>query len=185
MKNIYDDLDFFNEYAKMYRSQKGLEGAGEWHQLQPLFPDLTNKEVLDLGCGYGWHSRYAAECGAKGVVGIDLSENMIEAAKKRNAHRNIEYQVCDLMEYDYPIDRYDFVISNLVLHYIEDLDNIYRKIYQTLKKEGVFLSNIEHPALRAVSIRNGCMMKPENLSIGRLIIIFIREYGKPIFWERM
>lgn len=37
----------------MDRSQKGLAGAGEWYQFQALFPDLKNKKVLDLGCGYG------------------------------------------------------------------------------------------------------------------------------------
>ena len=36
--NEYDDPHFFEEYAKMGRSQGGLPAAGEWHQLQPLFP---------------------------------------------------------------------------------------------------------------------------------------------------
>ena len=34
MSNIYDNEEFFEEYAKMARSQKGLDGAGEWHQLK-------------------------------------------------------------------------------------------------------------------------------------------------------
>lgn len=55
MSNIYDNEEFFEEYAKMARSQKGLDGAGEWHQLKVMFPDLKEKTVLDLGCGYGWH----------------------------------------------------------------------------------------------------------------------------------
>ena len=53
MKNEYDRDDFFHEYAQMPRSRQGLEAAGEWHQLQPLFPSLQGKRVLDLGCGYG------------------------------------------------------------------------------------------------------------------------------------
>ena len=32
--NEYDDPHFFQEYAKMGRSQDGLPAAGEWHQLQ-------------------------------------------------------------------------------------------------------------------------------------------------------
>lgn len=74
MNNIYDNEKFFEAYAEMDRSQKGLEGAGEWHQLKPLFPDLAGKSVLDLGCGYGWHCKYAVERGAVHVLGIDLSE---------------------------------------------------------------------------------------------------------------
>ena len=83
--NLYDNQDFFDAYAQMHRSQHGLEGAGEWHQLQPLFPELRGKTVLDLGCGYGWHCKYAAEQGAKSVLGIDQSEKMIAEAEKRNA----------------------------------------------------------------------------------------------------
>jgi len=87
--NHYDTPEFFAAYAQMSRSQQGLDGAGEWHQLQPLFPELTDKDVLDLGCGYGWHCRYAADHGAKKILGIDQSEMMIAEAIKRNAHEKI------------------------------------------------------------------------------------------------
>ena len=33
MNNIYDNRQFFDQYSKMSRSQQGLSGAGEWHQL--------------------------------------------------------------------------------------------------------------------------------------------------------
>mgnify|MGYP003418610646 FL=1 len=133
----------------MSRSQQGLSGAGEWHQFNALFPDLSGKSVLDLGCGYGWHCKYAVECGAKQVLGIDLSEKMIHEAKEKNADPKITYRVCGLEEYDYPADSYDCVISNLVLHYIADIDEIFRKVYLTLKADGIFLLNIEHPVFTA------------------------------------
>ena len=147
--NHYDNPDFFAAYAQMYRSQQGLAGAGEWHQLQPLFPDLQGKDVLDLGCGYGWHCKYAADMGAKSVTGIDLSEKMIAEAKKRNSHERIDYHVASLLDWDYPSAAYDVVVSNLVLHYVEDLDAVYRRIHETLRPGGVFLMNIEHPTFTA------------------------------------
>lgn len=145
MNNIYDDEIFFEKYSQMARSKYGLQAAGEWHQLKELFPDLTNKTILDLGCGYGWHCKYVADKGCKKVIGIDISEKMISKAKKINNDPKIEYRVCSIHDYDYPEDYYDIVISNLVLHYIEDLDVIYKKVYTTLKKEGSFIFNIEHP----------------------------------------
>ena len=87
MSNAYDNERFFDEYAKMPRSKDGLRAAGEWHQLEPLFPALAGKAVLDLGCGYGWHCAYAAERGAAQVLGIDLSRKMIEEAKGRKAKK--------------------------------------------------------------------------------------------------
>lgn len=149
LHNIYDNNDFFTAYSSMARSQGGLEAAGEWHQLQPLFPALTDKKVLDLGCGYGWHCKYAAVQGASDVLGIDGSKKMIATAKIRNADAKIRYEICDLENYSYPENTYDLVISNLVLHYIENLDNIYQKVYRTLKKGGCFLFNIEHPSFTA------------------------------------
>lgn len=59
--NQYDNAEFFEAYSRMSRSALGLEGAGEWHQLKPMFPELTGKTVLDLGCGYGWHCKSAAD----------------------------------------------------------------------------------------------------------------------------
>ena len=149
MSGVYDIEEFFTAYGQMDRSRGGLEAAGEWHQLQPMFPELEGKDVLDLGCGYGWHCRYAAEQGAKRVLGIDLSSRMIEKAKSFGEDRRISYQVCDLESYEYPTETWDCVVSNLALHYVEDLGDIYRKIYRTLRPDGIFLLNIEHPVFTA------------------------------------
>ena len=119
MNNEYDNEQFFNEYAKMSRSRDGLSAAGEWHQLKCLFPSFQGKRVLDLGCGYGWHCKFAVEQGAVEVLGIDLSKKMIKEAQKRNTENVIQYRVCGIEEYEYPKNMWDCVISNLALHYIE------------------------------------------------------------------
>lgn len=148
-RNAYDDPHFFAEYAKMPRSQGGLPEAGEWHQFKKLFPPLQGKDVLDLGCGYGWHCKFAAEQGARKVLGIDLSQRMLQEAQRRNGAGEIAYRLCGIEEYDYPEDTWDCVISNLALHYVEDLQGIFRKVHQTLRAGGTFLFNIEHPVFTA------------------------------------
>ena len=130
MKSEYDDERFFEEYAKMSRSQEGLSAAGEWHQLKPLFPSLQGKTVLDLGCGYGWHCTFAAKQEAAQVLGIDLSQKMIEEAKKRNPEKQIEYRICGIEEYEYPEHMWDCVVSNLALHYIENIEKIFFYLYK-------------------------------------------------------
>ena len=147
--SIYDNDIFFDAYADMDRSKHGLSMAGEWHQLQPLFPELKGKTVLDLGCGYGWHCKYATEQGAQSVLGIDPSEKMLDTARTRNADRVIQYRLCSVEEYEYPAEHYDLVVSNLVLHYIEDLDTAFLNVHKTLKPGGIFLFNIEHPVFTA------------------------------------
>ena len=149
MTNEYDNERFFEEYARMPRSMEGLSAAGEWHQLKPLFPDLWGKRVLDLGCGYGWHCKFAAEQGAAQVLGIDLSERMIREAERRSGGAPIEYRICGIENYEYPESQWDCTVSNLALHYIADIEEVFRKVYRTLKPGGVFLLNMEHPVFTA------------------------------------
>lgn len=149
MNRTYDNEAFFAEYAKMPRSREGLTAAGEWHQLKPLFPPLEGKCVLDLGCGYGWHCKFSAEKGAKQVLGIDLSRKMIEEARRRSGNSVVDYRVCGIEEYEYPENAWDCVISNLALHYIQDIEWVFQSVYRTLKPGGVFIFNIEHPVFTA------------------------------------
>ena len=165
-QNKYDDDRFFNKYSKMERSTNGLAGAGEWHVLKKMLPDFKGKRVLDLGCGFGWHCQYAVECGAKQVLGIDLSEKMIQEAQTRNRDTRITYRVCGLDTYEYPANTYDCVVSNLVLHYVKDLSQVYKNVYKTLKKDGVFIFNIEHPIFTG--------------SVNQEWIY--DEQGKPLYW---
>lgn len=148
-ENQYDDAAFFQEYAKMTRSRQGLAGAGEWRQFRQMFPPLEGKSVLDLGCGYGWHCRYAVEQGASEALGIDLSQRMLREAETRNADPRITYRRCGIEAYEYPEKRWDCVVSNLALHYIAHLDGVFVRVFQTLKPGGVFLMNIEHPVFTA------------------------------------
>ena len=41
------------------------------------------------------------------------------------------------------------MVSNLALHYIEDLDTVFENIHRTLKEDGIFLFNMEHPVFTA------------------------------------
>lgn len=148
-RNEYDDLEFFQQYQQMTRSREGLSGAGEWHQMKSMFPPVMGKDVLDLGCGYGWHCRFAEEAGARKILGIDSSRRMLEEAARRNKGERITYSLCGICDYEYPEQSWDLVVSNLALHYIEELADIFSRIYTALRPGGVFLFNIEHPVFTA------------------------------------
>ena len=130
-ENKYDNSDFFSQYSQMSRSVEGLKGAGEWHVLQKMLPDFAGKRVLDLGCGFGWHCVYAIEHGATHVTGIDISEKMLEEARKRNPSPFIEYQCMAIEDFDFQPDSYDIVISSLTFHYLESFTDICRKILKS------------------------------------------------------
>ncbi|WP_336958247.1 class I SAM-dependent methyltransferase [Chryseobacterium contaminans] len=148
-ENQYDNPSFFDQYEKMLRSQLGLEGAGEWHALKNMLPDFKGKKVLDLGCGFGWHCRYAIENGAISVVGIDLSEKMLAKAKEINHLEGILYERMALEDVDFPAEQFDIILSSLTLHYVESFSKIAQNVYQWLTAGGSFVFSVEHPVFTA------------------------------------
>ena len=48
-ENRYEDDAFFQKYAEMPRSAKGLSAAGEWPSLKAILPDFHGLDVLDVG----------------------------------------------------------------------------------------------------------------------------------------
>ena len=149
MSNKYDDDVFFAQYAQMDRSKNGLAAAGEWHQLKPLFPPLDGKTVLDLGCGYGWHCKYAAGHGARYVLGTDISQKMLEAARGRNSGPSIEYRRAAMEDLDFQAESFDVVLSSLAFHYVKEFEPLVRNISRWLKPDGSFVFSVEHPVFTA------------------------------------
>jgi SAM-dependent methyltransferase len=148
-ENKYDEKEFFVEYGKMNRSIGGLAAAGEWQAFQKLLPELTGKTVLDLGCGYGWHCRYAIEHGASSVVGVDLSERMLAEAKARTTDPRITYVRRAIEDIEFSPESFDLIISSLAFHYVESLDAVYTILYRILKNEGDLVFSVEHPIFTA------------------------------------
>lgn len=144
-ENKYDNDIFFEKYSQMSRSKKGLSGAGEWKELQKLLPDFTGKKVLDLGCGYGWHCKYAADRGAECVLGTDISAKMLSVAKEKNCAPNIEYRQCAMEDLDFDPESFDVIISSLAFHYVKDFDRLVKNIHRWLKTGGLLVFSAEHP----------------------------------------
>lgn len=144
-QNKYDNDKFFDMYAQMPRSVDGLKAAGEWHILKELLPPFARKTVLDLGCGFGWHCRYAVEQGANAVTGIDLSEKMLKQAQKLTNSDAITYLQMPIEDIDFAEEQFDIVISSLAFHYVEAFDVVCKKIFNVLKKGGSFVFSVEHP----------------------------------------
>ena len=90
-QNIYDNEIFFEGYKKIRDNKINANNLFEIPALFSMLPDLKNKRVLDLGCGFGEHCKRFIECGAKKVVGIDISEKMLEVARNENSDPNIIY----------------------------------------------------------------------------------------------
>ena len=148
-QNIYDDPVFFAGYATLDRSVKGLDGAPEWPTIQAMLPPLQGKNVLDLGCGYGWFCRYARDNHAASIVGVDISEKMLAQARSMTLGEGIAYRRDDLATLSLAPLAYDLVYSSLALHYLHDIERLLATIYQSLKPGGMLVFSAEHPVYTA------------------------------------
>lgn len=148
-QNIYDDPEFFHGYSQMNRSIGGLDAAPEWPALKALLPVMHGLNVVDLGCGYGWFSRWAVEKGAACVLGLDVSERMLDRARQSTTVANVRYERADLEHLDLPACSFDLAYSSLALHYITDLPGLFAQLYAALKPGSHFVFSIEHPIFMA------------------------------------
>ena len=148
-QNIYDDPQFFEGYRQLPRSQKGLDGAPEWQSLRALLPDMRGLEVVDLGCGYGWFSRWARDHHAQHVLALDVSVRMLAEAAASGTTGGITYERADLEQLQLPVDTFDLAYSSLALHYIKDLSRLFTTVYASLKPGGRLVFSIEHPIYMA------------------------------------
>jgi SAM-dependent methyltransferase len=165
-QNIYDTPIFFQNYSKLERSVRGLDGAPEWPSLRALLPaELGGLQVVDLGCGFGWFCRWASDHGAARVRGIDLSQSMLDRARAMTdaKYNGITYERADLDSFkadgsDHAA--YDLVFSSLMLHYLVDLQGLVDQAFAMLKPGGHFVFSAEHPILTAPS-KPGMVINPQ------------------------
>jgi SAM-dependent methyltransferase len=150
-QNVYDDAAFFAAYAQLPRSVHGLDAAPEWPALQAMLPPLPGAHVVDLGCGYGWFCRWAAQAGAAAVRGIDLSERMLARARADTDDPRIAYERQDLDDVRLPPAAFDLAYSSLTLHYLTDLERFLARVHAALVPGGALVFSCEHPIATAPS----------------------------------
>ncbi|WP_435174198.1 methyltransferase domain-containing protein [Actinacidiphila sp. bgisy145] len=101
---------------------------------------LTGKHVLDIGCGTGDDAReLAALVGPEGrVTGIDLSEAMVDEARRRSigSPLPVEFAVGDVRRLGFADESFDRVRVKLVRQHCPDLDDADSEALRVTRKGG-------------------------------------------------
>ncbi len=119
--------------------------------LMALIGDPAGKAVLDVACGEGYYTRRLRQQGADPVVGVDLSEGMIDLARKQEAVQRlgIEYLVGDARCLSLAA-KFDLVVAAYLLNYAPDRDVLRAMcggIARCLRPGGRFVTVNSNPAL--------------------------------------
>lgn len=142
----------------------GTTALPEWGGFLPsedklnLLGDLSNKKMLEIGCGNGGSLKYAANLGAADLWGLDISAYQLERTKDFLDEQGIAAKlICSPMEDEcgLPTDYFDLVFSVYGIGWTTDLDTTFKRIHSYLKKDGTFVFGWSHPIHKCVSVENG------------------------------
>jgi SAM-dependent methyltransferase len=118
--------------------EEGWTANNYYHSSLLKFVPERCEEALEIGCGTGAFAReLARRC--RRVVALDLSAEMIRAARSRSAQfDNLEFQLADAMTWSFPQSHFDFICSIATLHHLEQRE-LFVKMRDALKPGGVLV----------------------------------------------
>ncbi|SNQ47438.1 Methyltransferase type 11 (fragment) [Frankia canadensis] len=142
-----EDLVRWDSVAEVYARTVGGDDDSFYRRLAPFlrhqFGDVTDLQILDLGCGHGWLTALLRQAGAH-VVGVDGSAALIDIARSR--YPGIDFQTHDLTAgLPSPRRTYDRIVSHMVLMDVPVLDRLLADVTSALSPDGVFVFSILHP----------------------------------------
>ena len=148
MSTDKETVESYSNYAEQWatRMRSGENIAHEYLEKPAMYkrlPDLKGKSVLAVGCGTGEECEHLKSLGATKVVGIDVSEGLIEYARK--SYPDIEFHVMDMEQIELG-EKFDFVYSSLVMHYVESWKKTLSSISAVMKDDATLLFSTHHPA---------------------------------------
>jgi ubiquinone/menaquinone biosynthesis C-methylase UbiE len=89
---------------------------GQWHQPEReigILPDVSGKDVLELGCGTAYFGAWFKRAGARRVVGVDVTPAQLETARRMDEEFGLGLELIEANAEDVPLpdESFDFAFS--------------------------------------------------------------------------
>ena len=132
----------YTGYSKV--NQKELEGIQRerWKkQFERLLPANKNLKVLDIGTGPGFFTIILEELGYTNIMGIDVSEKMLEVSKEYiqkygKKDSRIQLMQMDAQSLEFKSESYDIIVSRNLTWNLEKPQQAYSEWLRVLKPNG-------------------------------------------------
>lgn len=106
---------------------------------QYALPYVMGKEVLEVGCNWGYGSHLLAQK-ARRVVGFDVDRECVGYGSRRFARNNLYLMVHDANErFPFPEESFDVVFSSEVIEHIANYRNCLSEMYRVLRHDGLLI----------------------------------------------
>lgn len=140
------------DYENFTNHQGSYSSCIELPSILQLLPDLTDKTILELGCGSGRFSFIFETMKPAHLIGIDFSEEMLAIARTIATEKNskIQFLQGDISNLsNVPDASIDFIFASTVLHFIADLNRVMAEVSRVLKPDGTAIFSVIHPVYSA------------------------------------
>ncbi|WP_279046037.1 class I SAM-dependent DNA methyltransferase [Cedecea davisae] len=139
----------FDEYAELYENMLSWPYRKELELpiLEKLIGVISDLRILDFGCGPGVITRWLNNRGAECIVGYDVSEGMINYARRREEKERTGIHYISNIDEEYN-EYFDIVLAVYVMPYAthrEDLLAMSKTMARLLKPEGRLITLPIHP----------------------------------------
>lgn len=132
--------DSYFEVQASWGMTKHMGGFEATEQLAELCHIDQDKHVLVVGCGVGVTACYLARRYHCTVVGVDLSERMIDRSKERaqreRVENEVEFRVADAQDLPFEGATFDAIICESVNAFIEDKPTALAEYVRVAKPRG-------------------------------------------------
>jgi len=99
---------------------------------------ISNKQVLDIGCGEGYGTHYLSGF-AREAVGIDYDDSIINYAKDKYRKENLRFYCFNIEDLHNFAKKFNVICSFQVIEHLRDTDKFLEDIKALLEEGGVFI----------------------------------------------
>lgn len=156
-ERIKKEIEYYDKEARKLSRGEAFSASGEIVDFEGFRPlrlasfrysyellgdCCKDRVVLDWGCGNGVHTIPIAKMGAKKVIGIDLSEKLLELARAKAIAAGVEHKVgflkMDCEKMDFLKNEFDVIFDGGTFSSI-DINKAYPELARILKPDGVLI----------------------------------------------
>jgi SAM-dependent methyltransferase len=144
---FYDNLDVQTNYLAHRNRADNPNDTLECPIFLELAGNLSNLDIVDLGCGDAAFGQAALLAGARSYIGIDISQAMVDIAHQTLATTSGKVYCQSIEAWRSHDEQADLVSSRLALNYVEKLQPVFQEMYKVLRPSGRAIISIEHPVI--------------------------------------
>jgi cytosine/adenosine deaminase-related metal-dependent hydrolase/ubiquinone/menaquinone biosynthesis C-methylase UbiE len=147
--------DAYRVWAHTYDTELNPMLSLEQRFLESILPDVKGLDVVDLGCGTGRWLAALRDAGARSLLGIDSSPEMLQAAKTK-LQTAATFISADCETDLLPNASADLVICSFLLSYLQDAASFLGKVRAILRPGGsAFLTDLHPETVTRLHWRRG------------------------------